>query len=119
MVSVLMVLRATFHGPALRLPPDPHPQERLPANSSHFLITAIDTTAQARPDAAAAPGRRPTAGESTRNCTAGTETGTYIQNIPPGAERPLPMVLDVHGFMEPAFLEHSGTGSPRSPRPDS
>lgn len=37
-------------------------------------------------------------------------TGTYIQDVPPAADRPLPVVLDLHGYIEPALIAHESTG---------
>ncbi|WP_157170865.1 alpha/beta hydrolase family esterase [Nocardia araoensis] len=54
---------------------------------------------------AAAPGR------STLRFAAGDEAGTYIQDVPvTEAGRPTPVVFDLHGYLEPAELEHVGSG---------
>lgn len=54
----------------------------------------------------------PVAGDSTSSFSAGGLAGTYIEDVPPGttAGRPTPVVVDLHGYLEPASLEHAGTG---------
>ncbi|MET7770582.1 hypothetical protein [Nocardia sp. NPDC005366] len=75
---------------------------------------AVEATAHGQPASPSASSGcstpTPASGESTLQFTNGGKTGTYIQSIPPGANKPLPVVLDLHGFMEPADIEHSGTG---------
>jgi len=75
---------------------------------------AIAVPAQAQPAAPApSPGcstPAPAPGESILAFSDANKTGTYIQNIPPAADGPLPLILNLHGFMEPALIEHSGTG---------
>ncbi|MEU1996564.1 PHB depolymerase family esterase [Nocardia gamkensis] len=54
---------------------------------------------------AAAPGR------STPRFVAGDKAGTYIQDVPRTEQgRPAPVVFDLHGYLEPAELEHVGSG---------
>src|SRR5450631_585710 len=65
--------------------------------------------------AVASPGcRAPAAvpsGESKLSFSSGGKSGTYIQDVPPtsGPTREVPVVFDLHGYLEPASLEHLGT----------
>lgn len=52
----------------------------------------------------------PPPGESTLNFTAAGKTGTYIRDIPPSFNRPLPLILNLHGYLEPAAVARYGTG---------
>lgn len=49
-------------------------------------------------------------GQSTRHFTAAGRSGTYIQDVPASANHPLPLVFDLHGYLELAVLEHMGSG---------
>ncbi|MCX4092395.1 alpha/beta hydrolase family esterase [Nocardia sp. alder85J] len=81
---------------------------------------AVTTTltghnAVARADDPAAPsagcGATATAaGSSTHQFAAAGETGHYLLDVPPGADRPTPVVFDLHGYLEPAELERSSSG---------
>ncbi|MQY18761.1 alpha/beta hydrolase family esterase [Nocardia macrotermitis] len=51
-----------------------------------------------------------TSGQSTRHFSAAGRSGTYIQDVPPGTSHPLPLVFDLHGYLELAVLEHEGSG---------
>jgi polyhydroxybutyrate depolymerase len=50
-------------------------------------------------------------GESTLSFSSGGKSGTYIQDVPPtsGRAHEEPVVFDLHGYLEPASLEHLGT----------
>ncbi|WP_174186844.1 alpha/beta hydrolase family esterase [Nocardia barduliensis] len=50
-------------------------------------------------------------GRSTLSFTAGDRSGSYIQDVP-GIDqgRPAPVVFDLHGYLEPAALEHVSSG---------
>ncbi|WP_169814544.1 hypothetical protein, partial [Nocardia pseudovaccinii] len=37
------------------------------------------------------------------------KSGSYVQDIPAGIS-PLPVVFDIHGYLEPAQIEHVATG---------
>lgn len=50
------------------------------------------------------------AGQSTLEFAAADRRGRYIQDVPPGANRPTPLVLDLHGYLEPAVLERLSSG---------
>jgi polyhydroxybutyrate depolymerase len=51
-------------------------------------------------------------GNSTQTFSSVGETGTYIQDVPASSSppRPMPVVFDLHGYLEAASIEHSGTG---------
>ncbi|GAA5046556.1 CE1 family esterase [Nocardia callitridis] len=49
----------------------------------------------------------PAAGNTTVPFTAAGKSGSYILDVPIGADHPLPVVLDLHGYLEPAAIEHS------------
>lgn len=50
-------------------------------------------------------------GEATLPFAAAGRSGTYIQDVPTAAPgTALPVVFDLHGYMESAALEHEGTG---------
>ncbi|MBH0774764.1 alpha/beta hydrolase family esterase [Nocardia bovistercoris] len=91
------------------------------ALAAAFVAVAAVLTAAAQPARAedsdiaprastgcAAPAPAP--GESTLSFAALGKSGSYIRNVPPGADRPLPLILDLHGYLEPAALEHASTG---------
>lgn len=77
---------------------------------------AVGATPRGSERPVASPGCRastpPVTGESTPTFSSGGITGTYIEDAPaPHIEgRPLPVVVDLHGYLEPATLEHAGTG---------
>jgi len=52
----------------------------------------------------------PAPGQTTRTFAADGRSGTYIQDVPAAADHPLPLVVDLHGYLEPALLEHDGSG---------
>ncbi len=107
--------------------------ERQPTSAPLRLACAVFTTAvtvgavlaagpgaaradegTASPDPAASAGcAAPAAvpGRSTSRFTAGDRAGNYIQDVPvidPG--RPAPVVFDLHGYLEPAAIEHVSSG---------
>ncbi len=49
-------------------------------------------------------------GQSTRHFSAAGRSGTYIQDVPPATSHPLPLVFDLHGYLELAVLQHEGSG---------
>lgn len=61
--------------------------------------------AQPSPGCSASP---PT-GTSIESFAAAGKSGTYILDVP-AATAPLPLVVDLHGYLEPAALEYAGTG---------
>ncbi len=80
-------------------------------------LSAVTQTAAAAPANSVAPvassGCHAPAlpsGQSTRQFTAAGRSGTYIQDIPSAADRPLPLVFDLHGYLELAVLQHEGSG---------
>lgn len=91
-------------------------QRLLGVITASIILTAmacvLDATAQGRSamGSAGCTQPAPVAGESILQFADANKAGTYIQNIPPGADRPLPVILDLHGLMEPAVIEHLGTG---------
>ncbi|WP_156370953.1 alpha/beta hydrolase family esterase [Nocardia arizonensis] len=80
------------------------------------LLTATEQSAAAQDPAVeplpspgcAAPA--PASGGSMLGFAAPGKSGSYIRDLPPGADHPLPLVLDLHGYLEPALLEHDSTG---------
>lgn len=57
----------------------------------------------------AAPAAGP--GRSTLGFAAGDRVGTYIRDLPvTETGRPIPVVFDLHGYLEPAELERAGSG---------
>jgi polyhydroxybutyrate depolymerase len=54
----------------------------------------------------------PNPGESTLSFSANGKSGTYIQDVPTttGTNTPMPVVFDLHGYLEAASIEHTGTG---------
>lgn len=78
-------------------------------------LVAGAQTATADPDTApvASPGctAPPTApGLSRQVFTAGDRSGNFVQTVPAGPGGPIPVVLDLHGYLEPAELEYLGNG---------
>lgn len=76
--------------------------------------TTIDAVAHGQPsDPVATAGCEaptPPPGESTLDFAAAGKAGTYIRDIPPGAELPLALVLNLHGYLEPAAIARYGSG---------
>jgi polyhydroxybutyrate depolymerase len=72
---------------------------------------ADQTGAQADPVASpGCTGAAQPSGESTLQFSANGISGNYIQDIPAAAgARPMPVVLDLHGYQEAAALEHLDT----------
>ncbi len=71
--------------------------------------------AAARADEASVPSSgcraaAPAAGSATVRFAAAGKSGSYILDVPPGANRPTPVVLDLHGYLEPPVLERLGSG---------
>lgn len=89
------------------------------AASTAFTLCGLPV-AQAEPtpapaaDTVASAGCGPTAappGTSIERFTGSGKSGVYIRDIPDlPAGRPAPLVVDLHGYLEPAMIEHSGTG---------
>lgn len=80
-------------------------------------LTAVGGTAEAAPANSVAPVESsgchaPAApsGQSTQHFSAAGRAGTYIRDLPPAANHPLPLVFDLHGYLELAVLEHEGSG---------
>ncbi len=66
----------------------------------------------------ATPAPLPSAGCSVPQPRPGTEavlfgsrgiSGVYGRDVPAGTDRPLPVVLDLHGYLEPAFIQYTST----------
>ncbi|MQY27589.1 alpha/beta hydrolase family esterase [Nocardia aurantia] len=79
------------------------------------VLSAVETsTAQADTAAVASPGcgaaDRAAAGSATLQFASGGQTGHYIRDVPGAADGPLPLVLDLHGYLEPAEIEHASSG---------
>ncbi|MGN2638192.1 alpha/beta hydrolase family esterase [Nocardia takedensis] len=49
-------------------------------------------------------------GTSTRQFAAAGKTGHYILDVPAGADKPTAVVVDLHGYLEPAALQRAGSG---------
>lgn len=49
-------------------------------------------------------------GRTVGQFAAAGRTGTYIRDVPPGARGPLPVVFDLHGYLEPAAIQHASSG---------
>ncbi|WP_019927591.1 PHB depolymerase family esterase [Nocardia sp. BMG111209] len=78
-------------------------------------LSAVETvTAQADPAVVASAGcgaaDRPAGGSSTAQFASGGQTGHYLLDVPAAADGPLPLVLDLHGYLEPAEIEHGSSG---------
>ncbi|WP_280250037.1 alpha/beta hydrolase family esterase [Nocardia abscessus] len=80
------------------------------AAASTVLDAAASAQAPAPVAAAGCEAPVPTPGTSTLHFAAAGKTGSYIREVPPGADRPLPLVLNLHGYLEPAVIAHVGTG---------
>jgi polyhydroxybutyrate depolymerase len=64
--------------------------------------------------AVASPGCKATSatpGQSTKNFAANGKTGDFIQEVPATATtgKPMPLVLDLHGYLEVAFIQNQGS----------
>ncbi|MGW0177840.1 alpha/beta hydrolase family esterase [Nocardia sp. NPDC003345] len=87
-----------------------------------FVVIALVLMAAAAAPAPAAPSTvapvpsagcatpRPAPGPEPALFTARGLTGIYLRDIPADTNRPLPVVLDLHGYLEPVFIQHAGTG---------
>jgi polyhydroxybutyrate depolymerase len=80
-------------------------------------VAATSVAAQPNPAATALPspgcGTPATAsGQSTQQFSTPDAAGVYLQSVPAaaGAGRPLPLVLDLHGYLEPPSLETAYSG---------
>ncbi len=65
------------------------------------------------PAAASSPGcavAAPQPGESTQAFAADGKSGTYIRDVPRGIVGPAPVVLDLHGYLEPAWIQQNESG---------
>ncbi|NKY31666.1 hypothetical protein HGA13_01060 [Nocardia speluncae] len=49
-------------------------------------------------------------GNSVERFAAAGRSGTYIQDVPADAAGPRPVVLDLHGYLEPAWIAHASSG---------
>lgn len=49
-------------------------------------------------------------GTTVEQFTAAGRSGTYIRDVPGGASGPHPVVLDLHGYLEPAWIAHASSG---------
>ena len=92
-------------GPATTMPASTEPATTEPASTE-------PPTTVAAADVAAAPSRAcgttvNAAGETTNPFTGAGEAGTYILHLPPAVAGggPLPLVLDLHGYSEPAAVQ--------------
>ncbi|NUS91808.1 MAG: hypothetical protein HOQ36_05255 [Nocardia sp.] len=85
------------------------------------VITIASTGIAVGPASAAPadPAPAPSAGCSAPRPRPGTEpvlfnshglSGVYGRDIPEGVDGPSPVVLDLHGYLEPAFIQYAGTG---------
>ncbi|MEV5649258.1 hypothetical protein AB0L57_13485 [Nocardia sp. NPDC052254] len=78
------------------------------------VLTATDATAQ--PDVSAAepsPGcgiAQPDPGRSDQRFATAARSGHYILDVPPAADGPTPLVVDLHGYLEPAEIERMSSG---------
>jgi polyhydroxybutyrate depolymerase len=81
-------------------------------SSKPTAAPAVEAVASAGCSAGIAPTTAPGANGSTLSFASAGKTGTYFQDVPsvttPGA--PVPVVFDLHGYLEPASLEREGTG---------
>ncbi len=80
--------------------------------AGHGAARADEHTSMPEPIASAgcaAPAAAPV--RSTLRFAAGDRSGSYIQDVPGTAVgRPAPVVFDLHGYLEPAALEHLSSG---------
>ncbi len=49
-------------------------------------------------------------GQTTQSFAAAGKSGSYIRDVPAAIGHPLPLVVDLHGYLEPAQLEREGSG---------
>lgn len=79
--------------------------------TSSGLSTGLADAEESSPAATGGCAAAPVpAGRSVAQFTAAERTGTYIRDVPPGARGPLPVVFDLHGYMEPAAIQHVSSG---------
>ncbi len=73
---------------------------------------AAPSTALALPSPGCRVASAVPAGEQTVSYDAAGEDGLYIEDVPPSQTeaRPLPLVFDLHGYLEPASLQNEITG---------
>jgi polyhydroxybutyrate depolymerase len=81
-----------------------------PSASSTTVTAAATPTSGSSVPAAPSPGcTKPAAerppGTTTTALDAHGLAGTYIQHVPPGFSRPLPLVIDLHGYSETAAIQ--------------
>ena len=77
------------------------------AASARLTATAVAPVPSSGCQAAPAP----SPGESNLTYSADGKSGTYIQDVPTTVgSTPMPVVFDLHGYLEAASLEHTGTG---------
>lgn len=74
--------------------------------------TGNPAAAPKRPSAGCSAQPAVAVGETTVNITAGGEPGLYIRHVPPGytGTKPLPLVIDLHGYSETAAIHTKITG---------
>ncbi|WP_328394827.1 alpha/beta hydrolase family esterase [Nocardia sp. NBC_00416] len=100
------------------------PADARPRRRSVLIVTAIAVLSLAAPGPAqSAPSDPvdppvPSAGCAAAPPQAGVEpvlfasrgvSGVYLRDVPADADRPLPVVLDLHGYLEPVFIQHTST----------
>ncbi|WP_024800310.1 PHB depolymerase family esterase [Nocardia sp. BMG51109] len=86
------------------------------AMTAAALLTAGSTTARAGEPATIAPAASPgcagpaaVPGTSRQQFAAAGKSGSYAQDVP-AADAPLPLVLDLHGYLEPAEVQRAMSG---------
>ncbi|MFC3963114.1 alpha/beta hydrolase family esterase [Nocardia jiangsuensis] len=63
------------------------------------------------PGASAGCGKAaPAAGRTTHEFTGTEKSGQYLRHVPPGADRPLPVVIALHGLLENKEIAELGSG---------
>ncbi|MCX4090845.1 alpha/beta hydrolase family esterase [Nocardia sp. alder85J] len=71
--------------------------------AAHAEAAAVASAGCATPD-------RTAPGSSTLPFASGGQSGHYILDVPAGATGPLPLVLDLHGYLEPAEIQRTSSG---------
>lgn len=79
-----------------------------------MMISAAAPAAAAPAEAAPVPSAgceapHPAAGPEPILFTARGLSGVYLRDVPADANGPLPVVLDLHGYLEPVFIQHTST----------
>lgn len=82
------------------------------------VVVSLGVTASPTHAEPTTPAPLPSAGCSAPQPRPGTEailfssrglSGVYGRDVPEAADRPLPVVLDLHGYLEPAFIQYTST----------